>query len=403
MNKLAYGISVFLITGAVLLSSCSANLGPETLPSTTPATEPTETEPPETTETKAPETTEPASTAVVTENIVEKNGQLAVKGTSIVNSKGEKVVLKGMSTFGIQDCMDFFTPEIVKTLAEDWGCDVLRIVINGDANTGYLSDPDRYFDPICKISDMCINQGIYVIIDWNAEYTKEATENKTAAVDFFTRYTAIYSGSPNIIYEIANDAVLTDEETKIKDEWTKVTVPFVTDVIKAIRKNSPKSLIVVGAPGRGLDVDTIAGSKTKLKFDNIAYACRIFSGTHGEEQRTKIQNAVKKGICVFVTEWGLSSNDYKGGIYYIESDKWAGFFSEHNISWCNYAIGSHVNNDANALNLISDKYTDEQKASHWPDGLLSKSGSYAREKILDGKASADNEETSGTTEPSAST
>ena len=101
--------------------------------------------------------------------------------------------------------------------------------------------------------------------------------------------------------------------------------------------------------------------------------------------------------------WGLSSNDYKGGIYYIESDKWAGFFREHNISWCNYAIGSHVNNDANALNLISDKYTDEQKASHWPDGLLSKSGSYAREKILDGKASADTEETSGTTEPSAST
>ena len=166
MNRLTYGISVLIISGAVFLSSCSTNLGPETLPSTTPSTEPTETEPEVTTKQTTPESTEPGSVALVTEKVVERYGQLTTKGTMLWSSKGEQVVLKGMSSYGIQDCMNFFTPDVVQTLAEDWGCDVLRITINGDADTGYMKEPDKYFDPICKIIDMCVNQGIYVIVDW---------------------------------------------------------------------------------------------------------------------------------------------------------------------------------------------------------------------------------------------
>lgn len=403
MNRLTYGISVLIISGAVLLSSCSTNLGPETLPSTTPSTETTETEPEVTTKQTTPESTEPASEAVVTESIVEKNGHITTKGTMLWSSKGEQVVLKGMSTYGIQDCKDFFTPDVVKTLAEDWGCDVLRITINGDSGTGYLNDPDKYFDPICKICDMCINQGIYVIIGWNVGYDKDPMENKAAAVDMFTRISAIYVDSPNLIYEIANDDSTPDENNKIKDEWTKVTVPFVTDVIKAVRANSPKSLIVVDAPGNGLDIGAIVDSKTKLKFDNIAYSCRIFSGTHGEEQRTAIEKALKKGLCMFVSEWGLCSIDLQGGLYYLESDKWLEFLSENRVSWCIYAIGSMVNNDSNALNLLSDKYTDEQKASHWPDGLISKTGLYAREQILYGKESSEPQETTSESAETAAT
>ena len=117
--------------------------------------------------------------------------------------------------------------------------------------------------------------------------------------------------------------------------------------------------VIVDAPGNGLDIGAVVDSKTKLKFDNIAYACRIFSGTHGEEQREAIQKALKKEYCMFVSEWGLCSIDMKGGIYYLESDKWLEFLSEYRVSWCIYAIGSKVNNDSNALNLLSDKYTDE--------------------------------------------
>lgn len=401
MNKIAYGMSVFILSGALLLTSCSTNLGPETLPSTSATTEPTETEPEVTVTTLPPEATDPASTPVVIEKAVELNGRLKVKGANIVNSQGKTFVLKGLSSYGIQDCSDFFTAEVIKTLAEDWGCNVIRISITGDAQTGYLKDPDKYFDPLCKICDMCINQGIYVILDWNVEYEKAANENKTSAVDFFSRISSIYSDSPNILYEIENNKIQTEDSAKIKDEWTKNIKPFAEEVIKAIRKNSPSSIVIVGAPDRGLGIDTI--SKTKIKGDNIAYACRIYSSTHGVEYREKVQKAIKQGICVFVTEWGLCSDNGEEGLNMGESDSWSQLFEENNISWCNYAIGSNFIDEANALYLLHEKYTNEQKAAHWPDGIITKSGLYVRKMLLKEYETVDETDSTDATESSETT
>lgn len=395
MNRILCGFSVLILSGALLFTSCSTNLGPETLPSTTPSTEPTETETEQTTTTIAPELTDPSSVAVVTENAVEVNGKLKVKGTNIVNSSGKTFVLKGMSSYGIQDCSDFFTTEVIKTLAEDWGCNVLRICITGDANTGYLKDPDKYFDPICKICDMCISQGIYVILDWDVEYEKAANENKAKAVDFFTRISAIYSDSPNILYEVENNRILTEDDAKIKDEWEKNIKPFANDVIKAIRKNSPSSVVIVGAPERGLAIDTLT-SKTRIKGDNIAYSSRIYSASHGLEYREKIQKAIKQGTCVLVTEWGLCSSDGTESLNISETDAWSLFMEQNNISWCNYAIGSTFSDEANALYLINEKYSDEQKAAHWPAGLLTKSGIYIKGILLKDIITSDSDSTAET-------
>ena len=79
MNRFSKGLSAAIISGAVLLCSCSTNLGPETLPSTTPATEPEETTV-ETTELITPEMTDPSSVAVVTERIVDKYGEHKIDG-----------------------------------------------------------------------------------------------------------------------------------------------------------------------------------------------------------------------------------------------------------------------------------------------------------------------------------
>ena len=75
MNRLTYGMSVFIISGALLLSSCSTNLGPETLPSTKPTTESTETETSETSSSVRAEVTDPFSTAVVQGKVVDAYGK----------------------------------------------------------------------------------------------------------------------------------------------------------------------------------------------------------------------------------------------------------------------------------------------------------------------------------------
>ena len=387
MNKLLRGITVLGLTGAVLLCSCTTNLGPETLPSITTATETTiETEPTETEPTLPPEATEPSSVAVVTDSIVENEGTLSVSGTKIVNSEGEEVVLKGMSTFGIQNCEGFFTEEVVKTLAEDWGCDVLRIALTGDKDIeGYLKDPDKYFDMVCKICDLCIDQGIYVIVDWNVAYYEDAEETKEACVDFFTRLSAIYSDSPNLIYEVNNYPLFYEEPDEdadeVPNEWEDMIKPFATDVINAVRENNPDCIVIVGVPNNGLDINAV--SESWLEFENIIYGCRVFSGSNKQEMRDNISLLLDEEACVFITEWSFCTEYLKGGIFRNESEKWALFLEANGISWCSVGIGSDIDNDTNALLLNAENYTDAQKyGGHWPDGLLSDAGLYARELLL---------------------
>lgn len=394
MKQIMCVLSVGIIAGSVLLSACSTNLGPETLPSTTPATEPVvETEPVIETEPEIPEHTEPYSQAVITGSLVNNYGELSISGTDITNSEGIKVVLKGISSYGIQDCGDFFTPEVVKTLAEDWGCDVLRIAITGDQNSdGYVKEPEKYFDTVCKICDMCVAQGIYVIVDWNILYSEEYDENQELAVDFFSRLSVIYSDSYNIIYEINNDPVKPDEELESGEEWDEYIKPFAVSVIDAIRANDPNNIIIVGTPKKSLDVN--AATESPLEYSNIAYGCRFFSGPHTDEQRDKISEALEDEVCVFVTQWGLTNEYGVGGIHMTESLKWVDFLDKNQISWCNYAIGSTSSDDTNALDLDNDRYTDEQKNSgHWPVGLISESGSFVREQFLKIDTPSDDEET----------
>jgi len=393
------GLSVGILSGAVLLCSCSTNLGPETLPSTTPVTETSEeTEITEPTETEIPEHTEPNSQAIITGSIVEAYGKLSIEGSSIKNSEGGDVVLKGISSYGIQECGDFFDKEVIKTLAEDWGCDVLRIAVTGDAaGEGYIKDPDKYFDTVCKICDMCEAQGIYVIVDWNVCYGEEAGEHTEAAVDFFSRLSAIYSESFNIIYEINNDPVKRDMEMSSETEWDECIWPFATAVIEAVRANDDNNIIIVGAPNYGLDVNESAVDP--FEYSNIAYGCRIYSGPHNEAQRDKVSSALDEDVCVFVTQWGLSNEYGVGGIHPNETSKWIEYLDENSISWCNYAIGSNTSDDTNALNMDDERYTDEQKSNaHWPYGLLSESGNFAREQFLKIEETSEPEESAEETE-----
>ena len=77
-----------------------------------------------------------------------------------------------------------------------------------------------------------------------------------------------------------------------------------------------------------------------------------------------------------------------------ESNKWIEFINEKGLSWCNYAIGSTSTDDTNALNLDDPRYTDEQKNSaHWPLGLISESGAFAREQFFMVESADETEET----------
>ena len=217
--------------------SCSNKLDKETLPSVT-TTESFE----ETSETSAEETERtigPNSTAVVTDRIVDLHGQLSVSGTDIVDANGDKIQLKGMSSYGLNACAGFFNAEIVKTIAEDWGSDVIRFAMTTKGNSDdYTSDPEKYYNLMCECVDLCIDQGIYTIIDWHILYDGDPNEYKAEAADFFSRISEKYKDCPNVFYEICNEpnGMRFDDVSQPVD-WDNTIKPYAEEVIAAIRAN----------------------------------------------------------------------------------------------------------------------------------------------------------------------
>lgn len=381
--------AVLILSVAFSVFGCSNRLAPETVPSEVATNPTTSAEPSETSESllQTTESTEethgPLSTAQVTDRIADIDGQLSVDGTNIVNSAGEVVQLKGMSTYALNMCPDMFNGDTVQTIAQDWGADVLRLAMTtkGDSDD-YNVNPEKYFDMVCNITDLAIAQGMYVIIDWHILYDGDPNEFKDASIDFFSRISAIYGDTPNVMYEICNEpnGMCYDDDQREVD-WDGCIKPYAEDVIDAIRENDPDNIIIVGTPNWSQDVDI--ASEDPIDGDNICYTCHFYAGSHGQELRDKIVTANDNGCCVFVTEWGTTNDTGKGMLYLDEAQQWLDFLDERNISWCNWSIGGAAAESSNALRFNSDVLTIEEKyAGHWPDEFISKSGLFVRAHLL---------------------
>jgi len=395
MKRPVFEALVLILASSFIFAACSETLEDETLPSTDAVptsivieTEETTTEEAETTPSETetePSETEPLhgpfSTAIVTDKIVESYGQLSVDGTQLVNSNGEPVRLEGMSTYGMNAMAGFVNQAAVQTLAEDWGCDVLRLAMYTEGNSdGYIVNPDKYFEQMCEYVDLCIDQGIYVIIDWHILSDGNPNTYKTEAIDFFSRISAIYADSPNVIYEICNEPNSREEEVEV--DWDNVIKPYAEEVIAAIRANDPDNIIIVGTPNWSQDVDI--ASANPIEGENIMYTVHFYAGSHGQELRDKVQTALDNGIAVFCTEWGTTNDSGAGTVFIEESQQWLDFFDENGISWCNWSIGGSQTEASNALKFISNVLTIEEKyAGHWPDEFISDSGLFVRDMILD--------------------
>jgi len=326
-------------------------------------------------------TSYPTSTAVVSARPVDGSGHLQVIGTNLCNEKGEPVQLKGMSLHGLQAVGDFITKASFQTLAEDWGCSVIRLPLYTELNC-YIKYPDKYYEVLCKGIDQCIEQGVYVIVDWHILSDGNPMTYLTESLDLFSKISEKYGESPNVIYEICNEpnSGKTGEESKTVT-WSKDVKPYAEKVVAAIRANDPDNIILIGSPNWSQDVDIAAADP--VAGTNLMYTLHFYAGSHGQELRDKMDTAMKLGAALFVSEWGDINNTGNGLLYLDESDVWLDYLDKNMISWCNWSIGSSIAEKSNALKMSSAILTPEEKlAAHWPDNFLTTSGLYVRGKLL---------------------
>ncbi|WP_207495813.1 glycoside hydrolase family 5 protein [Aridibaculum aurantiacum] len=260
---------------------------------------------------------------VVNAQPVKQHGKLKVKGVQLVDEKGKPVVLRGMS-FGWHNFWPrFYNKEAVKWLAKDWKCNVVRAAMGIEPNGGYLKDPEGSKAKIEAVVDAAIEAGIYVIIDWHSHniQTKEAKK-------FFMEMATKYGKYPNVIYEIFNEP---DKET-----WQEVKA-YSAEIIEAISGIDGDNIILVGNPHWDQDIHIVADDPLK-GYSNIMYTVHFYAATHKQELRDRCNDALKKGIPIFISESAGMEASGDGALDNEEWMRWIEWCEQNKISWVTWSV-----------------------------------------------------------------
>lgn len=258
---------------------------------------------------------------------VTENGKLQVKGTQLCNEAGEPIVLRGMSTHGMQWYGQYASSGAIKTTA-DYGANLFRVAMYTGEN-GYLSQPETIKKQVIAAVDAAIQNDMYVILDWHILSDGNPKSHLREAKSFFSEMAKRYKDSPAVLYEICN-------EPNGNVSWKNDVKPYAQEVVKTIRDAGSDGVILIGSPTWSQDIHLAAADPVQGK--NLMYTLHFYAGTHGKELRDRIDSARNKGIAIFVSEWGTSRADGSGGVFLKEAGEWLDFLESRSISWANWSL-----------------------------------------------------------------
>lgn len=293
---------------------------------------------------------------------VQYHGALRVDGNAIVDQFGQPVRFDGMALFWSQWQPQYWNPQCVRWLAQDWKCGIIRASMAIE-NGGFLADPQGEIAKVKRVIEGAIANGMYVVVDW---HDHNAHSHIDAAKSFFADIAKTYGHAPNIIYETFN-------EPWEGQGWKESIKPYHEKIIPVIRQYDPDNLILLGTPRWSQDVDVAADDPVTIS-DNLLYALHFYSATHRQMYRDKADAALKKGLALMVTEGGLSEARGDGAIDTAEARRWVDYMRAKNISWMNWSVCDKYESSA-ALNQGA------SGTGGWSEGSLTPSGKWVRAAI----------------------
>ena len=283
-----------------------------------------------------------------------KRGALHKNGIYLVDSDEVPVEIRGIGTHLLTAYTNMHTAEAIKTL-KYYGINCIRISVyiedrydtapaSGSSGTlwkGYLNDASNIKTEIEKIVDICIEQGLYCILDWHVMSGGggggASDLHQTEATEFFTYYAQKYADAPNVWYEFANEPFQTTYTDLAK---------FVSSMRSIVKTYVDNPVMFTGV-GRGGGVKETYSALSSLGIDDVFVSLHSY-GTSYQANFTSLRN---EGIPVCTTEWGIGAESgeltksmielAKGNLEYLHTE---------GILQCIW------------------KFTDQEKASNW--GIL---------------------------------
>ncbi len=300
----------------------------------------------------------------VSSGLVKDHGKLSVKGAQLVDKNGNNFQLKGMSTHGLSWFPDFVSEGAFRTLRDDWNANAVRLAMYTAEWNGYCTGGDKA--SLKKLIDKGVqiasDLGMYIIIDWHILSDGNPQTYKSEALKFFDEISAKYKNYDNVIYEICN-------EPNGNVSWSGDIKPYAVEVIAAIRKNAPDSVVIVGTPTWSQDIDKAAADP--LTESNVLYALHFYAATHTDWLRQRLTECRSKGLPVCVTEFGTCDASGNGANDFGQSKQWLELLDKYGISYMNWNL-ANKNETSSALK--------ESAAAdgNWKEGDLSESGAWIR-------------------------
>ncbi len=302
-------------------------------------------------------------------------GRLKVVNKQLCSETGVAVQLKGMSTHGIQWFSNCYTQASFNALVDQWGCNIIRVVVYPAESGGYNTDRDGFKTKVDNMVSWCAAKGVYCLIDWHVLNPGDPNDQSAYynASEFWQYMSNKHKNDKHVLYEICN------EPNGTAATWTAITT-YANNIIPKIRANDPNTVIIVGTPNWSLYPGQVVGKE--LSYTNIMYAFHFYAATHNTSYYTNMKSVLGK-IPVFATEWGTSQSSGTGTIDLTASDTWLAIFDGNNsgcqkVSWCNWSFSDKGETSA-ALNANS------CGSSNWNNTTAS--GTYVKKKIKETPAS----------------
>ncbi|MEE3663512.1 cellulase family glycosylhydrolase [Brenneria sp. g21c3] len=299
-----------------------------------------------------------------TETPVQTHGQLSIANGKLVDAHGKPVQLRGMSSHGLQWYGKFVNKDAMKWLRDDWGISVFRLAMYTEED-GYISDPS-VAGKVKEAVEAAQSLGLYVIIDWHILSDGDPNKYKTQAQAFFNEMAELYGNSPNVIYEIAN-------EPNGDVTWNERIRPYALALTQTIRAKDADNIILVGTGNWSQDIQDAADNP--LPDRNTMYVLHFYAGTHKLSLRERLDDALNRGVPVFVSEWGTSEAAGDKGPFLAESRVWLDFLNERGISWVNWSL-------ADKAEMSSALVPGASATGGWTDADLTTSGKFVRKRLL---------------------
>ncbi|MCR5704846.1 MAG: glycoside hydrolase family 5 protein [Eubacterium sp.] len=307
-------------------------------------------------------------------------GKLRVEGIHLVDENGITVQLKGISTHGLAWFPDYVNKDAFRWLKEQGNVNVIRLSMYTSEWGGYCVSSGNQ-----KELKVLIDQGIqdatklgmYVIVDWHMLGADEQDREDCNPLHyleeskkFFGELSQKYKDYNNIIYEICNEPNNGEFGEEFQVTWADVK-QYADEIIPIIRKNTD-NIIVVGTPNWSSDVSSPAmelGTKNSLstKYTNIMYTFHFYAASHKEYERGKVEEAVKAGLPIFVTEYDSCDASGDGKIDKTSMRQWMELLNRYQISCVKWNLSNKDETSAFLKKSCN-------KLNHWDKEDLSPSG-----------------------------